>query len=85
MKKETYTHIDGSELFRLMDDKLGKDYEGDFNDSYMPSQSCSVLFWIPKEEEFEEEMDEEWRRAIALFLLENGFNYGDDLYIDIDY
>jgi hypothetical protein len=51
----------------------------------MPSQSCSVCFWIPKKEEFEEEMDEAWRRAIALFLLENGYNYGDDLYIDVDY
>ena len=86
LKTRTYTHIDGFELFRLCDSPCNHYVEGCFNDRFTPSQTCSVLFWIPTEDELADEVEgEEWMQIIVDTLLANGFHYGDEVYIDVDY
>lgn len=86
LKTKTYTHIEGSELFRLCEKPGNHEVEGNFNVWFTPSQTCSILFWIPTEDELVDEVgNEEWMKTIIDVLLQNGFHYGDEVYIDIDY
>jgi len=86
LKTKTYTHIEGSDLFRLCDPQRKYNVEGRFNEWFAPGQTCSILFWIPTEDELADEVEgEEWMQIIIDTLLANGFHYGDDVYIDVDY
>ena len=84
LKGKTYIHVDGNELFRLCEEYCDN-VEGQFNDCYCPGQTCSICFYIPKIDELEDYIDENWEMAIVNALLENGFHYGDSVYIDVDY
>lgn len=86
LKTKTYTHIEGSDLFRLCDPQRKYNVEGRFNDWFSPGQTCSIFFWIPTEDELADEVDgKEWIQIIIDTLLANGFHYGDGVYIDVDY
>lgn len=86
LKTKTYTHIEGSDLFHLCDPKRKYNVEGRFNEWFTPGQTCSILFCIPTEDQLADEVDgEEWMQIIIDTLLENGFHYGDAVYIDVDY
>lgn len=84
LKVNHQPHIDGNEFFQLCEERC-YNVEGQFNESYCPAQTCSICFYIPNEDELEDNIDEDWEQAMVDVLLENGFHYGDSVYIDVDY
>ena len=77
-------HFDASALFRIIQEKTGHDYEGEFNEIYCPPQSGSVNFWIPDcTSEFDEL--EECEKVVAFALLAEGCADGENVCLDFDY
>lgn len=87
LKIKSNLHIEGNELWNLVHIKNGKDYEGEFNEIYCPPCCGSVPFSIPDKDEFEQEYQEieDCEKVVIDILMENGFTYGDTIYIDVDY
>lgn len=82
---ETRKHIDGNEFWELVEklNDTDKCAEGKFNEIYNPPQDGSVRFWIPTDDELE---DEEWYiKLMVQVLLANGFHQDEIVYIDVDY
>ena len=77
-------HFNASDLFRLIQEKTGRDYKGEFNEIYCPPQTGSVNFWIPDcTSEFDEL--EECEKAVAFALFAEGCVDGENVCLDFDY
>ena len=77
-------HFEASQVFRLIQEKTGKDYEGEFNEIYCPPQTGSVEFWIPDSSaDFDEQ--EECEKMVCWALLSAGCTDGENVCLDFDY
>lgn len=82
---ETCKHINGNEFWALVEKLNDTDEcaEGEFNAVYNPPQDGAVRFWIPTDDELE---DDDWYiKLMVQVLLENGFHQDEVVYIDVDY
>lgn len=79
----TKKHFNASEVFRLVQEQTGHDYEGEFNELYCPPQSGSVNFWIPDKDEFDE--CHQCEQVVAYALLAEGCTDGETVCLDFDY
>lgn len=78
-------HFSASQVFRLIQEETGKDYEGEFNEIYCPPQTGSVEFWIPDSKiDFDEQ--EECEKMVCQTLLTAGDCVeGEFICLDFDY
>ncbi len=83
LKTTQCIHVDGNELFPICEERCDEEVEGMFND-YYGVNGGSICFGIPEEDEMWIE-DDAWKLTMIQVLLENGFHYGDTVYIDCDY
>ena len=77
-------HFNASDLFRLIQEKTGHDYEGEFNELYCPPQAGSVNFWIPDSASAFEDRNE-CENVVAFALLAYGCADGENVCLDFDY
>lgn len=75
MRKEY--HIDFWEL------KHAEDYEGEFNDYFIPSQSCAIRVYMPKAEEQFDYLS--WELTLYEDLAALGLKRGEAVWVEVDY
>lgn len=77
MRKEY--HVDSAELAHF------DEYESEFNECYTPGPSCAIRIWLPGPEELYKYYFEEWRKIMIADLRALGAEFGDQIWIEIDY
>ena len=74
-------HFDASKVFQRIQEKTGKDVEGDFMSQYEVANDSAVRFYIPDcSDEYDE--IEDCEKLVAMALLEAGCTDGEVVYLD---
>ena len=74
-------HFDASEVFQRIQEKTGKDVEGDFMSQYEVANDSAVRFYIPDCSGEYDEL-EDCEKLVAMVLLEAGCTDGEVVYLD---
>ena len=76
---ELYKHIESIHL------SCFQEIENDFNDYFTPGPEGAIPFIVPTESNLQKYSYEEWHLTLASELMLKGAQYGERIYIDIEY
>lgn len=80
LNKKTYDHYWASDLFQLIEEKTGENYEDELMELWNLTSDISVMFQVNSKDKMMEY--EKIRYYLTTVLLENGCPDGTTIYLD---